>query len=196
LAKDESHSQLQPLTGPPPAITLSPSEQARFDSGQAVFKTTILADAKRAAAIFKVNASPGKIWAIIRNFQSYPKWIDGVMKTDIYHQSDNLLSVRFEANHWLLGTTVWYAEHDYPQLHEINQRNWGSWVLDTAKDSDFEDLVGFWQVKAMANKPNISQVIYSVDLRFKGKFANLFRRSAIRKTLKQATQWVKVQAES
>ena len=185
---------LAPYTQAPDEIPLSKKEQDAFNNEKAIYKEIEVGTGKRGIAIFKVNASAQKIWATIHSFPSYPEWIKGLRAADIYRSDGENIFVHFQASHWLLGKTQWYVHHSFPSLDNITNNSWGSWTLDYNKASDFRDSVGFWQV--IEESKQASKVIYSVDLLFKKKTSAFIRRAALKRSLKDATQWVKEQAEN
>ncbi len=192
----EHQGKLSPYVGEPPEIVLDENESKLLASGQAVFKKLALKNAKRGLAIFRVNADAKTIWSVIKDFKAYPEWIAGINKTEIYKREARNIYVKFIAGGSLLRDTTWYAIHDYPQDNMEDARNWGTWKLDYEHRSDFDDSVGFWRVVPVASDSGKSDVIYSTDLRLKGFFVALFEASLINNSLKNATQWVKVQAEA
>lgn len=191
FAQDDQKT-FQAYNGEPPQVVLSAEELNLLASGQAVFKKLQLDDAQRGVAIFRVNADAGTIWSVIKDFGSYPQWIESLDQTEIYNHDDENIYVKFTAGSWLAGNTTWYAIHNYPQ----GERDWGTWRLDRDESSDLDDSVGFWRVLPVTDKPQQSDVIYSADIRLKGFFASLFEVSLVDSSLKEATQWVKVQAEA
>lgn len=198
LAEPHPHQGvLSPYTAAPKAIVLTQKEQAKLASFKPVYKKWTIDQRRRGVAIFRVEASSEAIWSVIRGFTQYPLWVKALKKTDIYQQDGNIIYVRFDASHWLLGKTTWYVKHDFPAPildGQGEQRNWGSWTLDYQHRSDFNDSVGFWQVIPVEGNPQLNDVIYSVDLSLKNAPA-FIRNSAIKKGLKTATQWVREQAE-
>lgn len=188
----EHHGKLVHYLAEPPSVDLNEEEIALLDSGQALFKKLKLDDAQRGIAVFRVNADADTVWSVIKDFRSYPQWIEDIESINVYGQRDGLLYVKFTADGLFGSNTVWYAIHDYP----VNDRDWGTWRLDYDYRSDLDDSVGFWRVLSVDGKPNVSDVIYSADLRLKGFFVSLFEASLIDSSLKDATQWVKVQAEA
>lgn len=188
----EHQGKLVPYLAEPPTIELTDEEIILLESGQALFKKLKLDDAQRGIAVFRVNADAETIWSVIKDFRSYPKWIEDIESIDVYGRQAGLLYVKFTAGGLFGSNTVWYAIHDYP----VDDRDWGTWRLDYDYRSDLDDSVGFWRVLPVEGKPNVSDVIYSADLRLKGFFTSLFETSLIDSSLKDATQWVKVQAET
>lgn len=192
--------KLKTYSGEPPEIVIDENELALLASGQAIFKKVKLENTKRGIAIFRVNTDAKTIWSVIKDFKSYPQWIEDITATKIYQQDAGNISVKFTAGNGLLGDTSWYAVHDYPEddlKDNVEKgRNWGTWKLDYEHQSDLDDSVGFWRVLPVVGEPEKSDVIYSADLKLKGLFVSLFETSLIDSSLKDATQWVKIQAES
>ncbi len=196
LEKSDGHqNKLSPYSGEPPEVVLDEHELKSLAKGQAVFKKLNLENTKRGLAVFRVNADTQTIWSVIKDFKSYPQWIEYIDETEIYKQEAENIYVKFVAS-GLLGDIVWYIVHNYPQDITRNERDWGTWKLDYNNRSDINGSVGFWRVVPVVDDPKKSDVIYSVDLRLKGFFVSLFEASLITSGLKDATQWVKVQAEA
>lgn len=183
---------LVPYQGEPPEIVVSEQERQTLEEGRPVYKKIDIAGARRGIALFRVNASANVIWSVISDFASYPAWVADIDETEIYRRDDGLVYVRFVANHWFAGQTVWYAQHDYP----TGDRNWGTWQLDYTRRSDLDDSVGFWRVLPVEGAAGASDVIYSADLKLKGWIPGFIESSVITKGLKEATAWVKEQAEA
>ncbi len=186
----QSANSVSPYVGAPPGITLEAHEQEILKSGQPIFKTITRGPTRHGIAVFRVNANSQTIWSVIRDFESYPRWIDALADTQVYKREADLIYVKFTASHWLAGNTTWYAIHNYPP-----NKSWGTWHLDSSRNSDLESSVGFWRVLPVHNQPGQSDVIYSVDLRLKGFFAALFEQSLIEDSLETATLWVKAQSQ-
>lgn len=187
----EHQGLLQPYIDEPPVVELEQADITVLESGNPLFKQIKLQDARRGIAIFRVNADTATVWSVINDFNSYPKWIDSLEKTEIYKQYNGQVYVKFTASSWPSGTSTWYAVHDYP----VTDRQWGTWRLDYDYRSDLDDSVGFWRVMPVAGTQQ-SDVIYSADLKLRGFFSFLFESTLIEGSLKDATQWVKTQAEA
>lgn len=179
----------------PSSFLLSDKEQQRLALFKPVYKKEIINGKQRGVTIFLVKASITTIWATIHQFSNYPKWIKGLKSAKVYEVSNNSAYVHFTATHWLLGKTQWYVKHNFPRLDQLNEKRWGAWVLDYRHQSDFYDAVGFWQVKTIHDQPNVSEVIYSVDLQLKEGTPAFIQRAAIKKGLKSATKWLKRESE-
>ncbi len=188
----EHQGLLVPYNGEPPTVELEQADVEVLESGKPLFKQIELKGARRGIAIFRVDADANTIWSVINDFRSYPEWIDSLDNTEVYKQSEDKVYVKFTAKSWPSGTTVWYAVHEYPE----SDRQWGSWRLDYDYRSDLDDSVGFWRVMPVAGKQQQSDVIYSADLKLRGFFSFLFESALVESSLKDATQWVKIQAEA
>lgn len=139
----EHQGKLSPYIGEPPEVVLDENELKLLASGQVVFKKLDLENAKRGLVVIRVNADAKTIWSVIKDFKSYPQWIADMRETEIYKQEAGNIYVKFTAGGGLLGDTIWYAIHDYPQDITGDKRDWGTWKLDYGYQSDLDDSVGF-----------------------------------------------------
>ena len=191
--QNNKSGKLAAYIGAPPEVVLTEKEQNKLIRGKTVYKKINISGGKRAVAIFPVNASADNIWNVIRAFHSYPDWIDSVSAIEIYQQKDNIVSAKYTANHFIAGEIIWHTKHDYPTDH--NKRNWGTWTLDANRVSDIKESVGFWRVIPISDAPSQHYVFYSAEIRLKGKIPDFIESIVINKGLKEASQWVKLQAE-
>jgi hypothetical protein len=68
------------------------------------------------------------------------------------------------------------------------------WSLDYDKTSDFEDVAGHWHVEQ--RNPQITRVYYACDIQMKGHVPKPVLNYISKAALKQATSWVKKEAET
>lgn len=191
---DEAHEHrgiLTPYTQIPETIELSKRDHKQLNKGKAVFKKQLIGDEKRAVVLFKVKANQNLIWSVIKDFANYPLWIEDIKSTKLYKQEAGVLYVRFDAENKYAGKTSWFAKHDYP----IDNEGWGSWTLDYDHLSDLDDSVGYWQVIPDAVDPASSLVTYSATLKLKSKAPSFIVSIIVKARLKQATLWVREEAE-
>jgi len=186
----DHQGMLKPYQKEPPELVLTQAQQDRLNADEAIYIRQSIANAERGVAVFRVDASVQSIWSVIRDFRSYPDWIDDIERVEIYHQRDDFIYVRFTAE-GVFDKSTWYVEHEYPR----SDRNWGSWRLDYDFRSDIDDSVGYWRVTPMQGEEQVSVVVYSADLRLGGFIGSLFEKSLIDKNLKDASSWVKREAE-
>ena len=163
----------------------------RLQMGKPVFKKQLVGKSKRAVAIFRVQANPSTVWSVIKDFDHYPNWIEDITAINIYRQEDREIYVRFDAQSKYAGKSTWYARHDYP----VDDREWGTWTLDYNNLSDLDDSVGYWRVSLLEGNPEHSMVVYSASLKLKSKIPQFIVGFVVKARLKQATLWVKEQAE-
>jgi ribosome-associated toxin RatA of RatAB toxin-antitoxin module len=176
--------------GEPPRVELNAQEQQRFLKGEPIRKQILRgAGGGRGVAIFRVNAPAEVVWSVIRDYPSYPRWIDSVDKCEIYKRDGDDIYVRFVVSSW--GVDVeYFIKHTFrPNL------GWATWTLDYARESDLEDSVGFWRVTPLPSNPGHSRVTYSIDMSLRGWVPGFLKRVIVNKGLEEATEWVKVQAE-
>lgn len=183
------HGVLKPYARPPPPLVLTEKEKARIESGKSAMRQLEGEGGGRGMAIFRVDATPDVVWAVINDFGSYPKWIDEVKKCEIYKKEGGKIDVAFKISSFPV-TIEYFIAHDYDMANR-----WGTWTLDYNRESDLDDSVGFWRVTPVEGDPNRSMVEYSVDIKIKGWVPDFVRELLVDKGLKQATNWVKVQSE-
>lgn len=195
FSEQEWHAQtgmLEPYRGEPPQVELDEKERDRLEKGGTVFKNLSHGDIKRGVIVFRVAAPAAVVWSVIKDFNSYPEWIDGVDKAGIYKEENGHTYVHFEGHNFFLGKLTWYVNHAYPE----DDRNWGTWTLDYNHVSDFEDSVGFWRVQPVRDDPGSSDVIYSADIKFNIRIPSFIERIVVKMQIKKATHWVRKQAEA
>ena len=91
-----------------------------------------------------------------------------------------------------MGINVeYFIDHTYPAGED-----WGTWTLDYSRESDLDDSVGMWRVTALPDDPSKSRVEYSVDIKVSGWVPGFVRDMLVKQGLKDATSWVKEQAEA
>ncbi|MBK9645394.1 MAG: hypothetical protein IPO67_09640 [Deltaproteobacteria bacterium] len=127
---------LKPYPQPPKAVPLTAAQEATLATGQPVFVRTDGGDQGRGAAVFIVNAPREKVWKVIKSFSSYPYWVDGVKKCEVYKTSGNNVYVRF-----VIGKMG--VEMEYFIKHMVSaDGEWITWTLDYSRLSDLDDSGG------------------------------------------------------
>ena len=182
---------LKPYTDKPPEISLSKQEQLSLNNHKSIFKTISTQNGEQLVIVFKVDATPEKIWSTIKNYSQYKNWIKNVKESEIYKTEENNIYVRFRIKHWALGKYQYFVNHTFSKP----KGNWATWTLDENKQSDFLSSVGFWSVYKIENKYEQSYVFYSADILFKKKKSKFIQTRAIKSSLKQASNWLKIQSE-
>lgn len=147
--------------GENPKLEITPEQKARLEKGELVFweKSEDWPDKqfyKEGSAMFRIHASPEKIWKVIGDFSKYPKWAYKVSATKDYKPShDDKYYIEFKAS--IVGDK-YYIEHDFPMA----KKGYGTWKTDHAqKNACVLDTVGFWRVEPVKDKADESDVYYS-----------------------------------
>src|SRR3989338_3150693 len=152
--------RLEPY-GDNPKLELTPEQKARVEKGELVFweKSEDWPNKqyyKEGASIFRINASPEKVWQVIGDFSKYSDWAYKVGSTKEYKPTHgDHYYVEFKAQ--LIGKK-YYIEHDFPMI----KKGYGTWKTDHSQKNDCVlDTVGFWRVDPVKDNPNESDVYYS-----------------------------------
>ena len=176
-----------PYPTPPKTISLNAEEEESIRAGKPVMKQIEQGSGGRGAAVFVVDASTDAVWRTIKSYNHYAAWIDGVETCEIYRREGDHIYVRFVLTK--LGVDV-----EYFIDHTVGD-DWMTWTLDYSRESDLDDSVGMWRVTPLPDAPGRSKVEYSVDLRTSGWVPGFVRTIIVDQGLKDATSWVKQQAE-
>ncbi len=182
---------LSPYDGTPPAIELSDKDLERLDKGKAVMVPIQSGEgAGRGLAVQDIDAPPDVVWSRIVSYDRYPRWVNYVDECEVYEQSGEHIKTRFI----LAGFGFhfeYFIDHTYrPDLGYM------TWTLDYDRLSDFDDSVGYWFVERHPSKDGWTRLYYSVELQVKGKVPGFIQEIATRQGLREATQWVKREAEA
>lgn len=150
---------LEPFTVPP-KIELTAEQQAKVEKGELVFweKTEDLPNKeyfKEGTAVFRVHASPDKVWKIISDFDKYSEWAYKVAATRDYKPAEaEHRHVEFKAQ--VIGKK-YYIEHDLQE-----KKGYLTWKTDhSQKNECVLDTVGFWHIDSVKDHPGMSDVFYT-----------------------------------
>jgi ribosome-associated toxin RatA of RatAB toxin-antitoxin module len=180
---------LKPYPRPPPAIVITPDEQAVLNSGKPVMRALGGDGGGRGLAVFLVQAPPAVTWKVINNFAAYPSYIKEVEVCEVYRRDGENADTRFVLS--AMGINVEYFIN-----HRVNHAGkWMTWTLDYTRQSDVNDSVGFWRVNEVPGQPNQSQVEYSIDVSLKSWVPGFVRDLMVDNGVKTATTWVSQNSE-
>ena len=126
----------------------------------------------------------------IRNFAAYPQWIDQVKVCEEYAAENGHIYVRF-----VLGTAGMKVEYFIDHVYTPGSE-WMTWTLDYRRKSELDDSVGMWRVVPIPGQPGAARVEYSVDVAVTTWVPGFVREFLVNQGLKDATSWVKAQAEA
>ena len=179
------------LEGSPPEISLSVSDLSDLADGATLIRS-VRGDAdNHAVAVLRVDASPAVIWSVLLDFDQYPRWVDGLVSTEIYEQDGDDYYVSFHYRQWLVGDLKYHIRHTYPG----QVRGWGTWTLDYRRRSDLDDIVGFWRVRPVSGEPNQAIVMYSTRFRIDGWLDAIVGDWLIENTLRNVSHGLKARVE-
>lgn len=177
----------------PDTLSLTAEQQRLVARGKRVFlDVSDTQGARLPAVVFRVDADAATVWRTIGAFESYPEWVDGVRRADVYSREGANVHVAFEVHHWLIGTLRYSIEHSYHWPDE----SWGTFELDDERLSDLESASGFWRTYDVADNANATDVLYAAQLVPAGGTARFFRGRLAKAGLKSATEWVRREAVS
>ena len=189
--KPHPHTGVIPkFKGEPPAAKLTEADEATLASNKAVKKQVKLGDAGgRGVAVMDIHAPTDVVWDKIKDYDSYPSWVENLDECEIYKEDGSALFVYFKAS--VLGIPAeWWVEHDYQV-----DKGYVTWTLDYSKQSDLDDSVGYWRVTELSADPPLTRVEYSVNIQLSGWVPGALEDMLADKGLTVATSWVKAQAE-
>jgi uncharacterized membrane protein len=188
--KPHPHQGVSTKFSNPARTALSAAEEAQLASGKAVRKQVRHDSGGRGVAIQDVQATEAEVWAVIRDFNSYPNWISNLETCKVYKVSGEHTFVEFEIS--ALGMGVgYYIDHTYKPSQGTM-----TWQLDYSRTSDLDDSTGYWLVYPAPGRDGYTRVEYTVDLRMSGWVPKMVEDMLANKGLEQATSWVKKQAEA
>jgi len=182
--------KLEPFVGAPPRLELDAADRARLAKGEPVLKQVESRSGGRGMLVQDIHAAPQTIWNRIGDFRAYPRMVKHVRECEPYFEHGDDVRVRFVIS--VLGLHYEYYVHHV--FHP--QRGWVTWTLDYTRESDLDDSVGYWAVKALSEKPGWSRLFYSIDMRTRGWMPGFLRHMIAGEGLRDATRWVKREAEA
>lgn len=190
---DESHPHtgiIPAFKGEPAAQKLTAKDLETLAANKPVKKQVKLESGGRGVAVMDIHAPTDVVWSKIKDYDSYPNWVDSLNTCEVYAESGNDLYVYFKAS--VLGIPAeWWIKHDYQE-----DKGYVTWTLDYSKHSDLDDSVGYWRVTEITADPPLTRVEYSVNIQLSGWIPSALEDMLADKGLTVATSWVKAQAEA
>lgn len=186
----EHQGIVKAYAGAPPPVPLSADDEAKLAAGSLVMKQAQTGNGGHAVAFQDIQATPERIWSRITNYAMYPKWVDGVVKCDVYKREGPYIWANFGLS--VMGAGVeYYIKHTYRP-----DQGYLTWTLDYTRQSDLDDSVGYWRITPISASPPVTRLEYAVDVRFKGWIPGFMQDFIAKKGLTQAVAWVKKQSEA
>jgi ribosome-associated toxin RatA of RatAB toxin-antitoxin module len=188
--KPHEHQGIVPAyKGAPPAVPLTPADEATLHGGQMVLKQVQVGNGGHGVVFQDIHATPQTIWSRIVNYGMYPTWVDNVSACEVYKREGQNIWVRFVLDP--MGMNVeYFIKHTYNPT-----AGYLTWTLDYSRLSDLDDSVGYWRVTPLTTDPPLSRLEYSVDIRFKGWIPGFVQDMISKQGLTNAVAWVKQRSE-
>ena len=180
---------LTPITTAPKAVSLSEAEQVKLKAGEVILQQQQDQSGGRGVAVQYINAAEADVWMTIFSYHKYKDWVDNVVSCEVYERVDKEIYVE------MISSIVGFKIGIYTKNSLRKDQNYMSWTLDYRRESDVNDMIGYWRVEQIQDSPPITRVDYSTEMKVSGvpKFvANYLTKDA----LTSGTEWVKTQAEA
>ena len=176
-------------TPTPPQLELGSQEINELQQGNYVIKQ-FQSDSHGGGYIVQdINAPVEKVWSNILNFSKYTDWVNHVEKCEPYEQSEDHLKVEFIIG--AIGITYqYYIDHIID-----NKNHYMRWTLDYQRQSEIDDVVGFWYLQQHPLDPTQTRLFYSVEIMLAGWVPGFIQNLFSRNGLVDAASWVKKVSE-
>lgn len=179
---------LTPITSAPSAVNLTTAERAKLESGKHIERHSKNEHGGSGIAVQYVNATPEAIWATILSYHRYKSWVKNVVGCSLYKRNGNTLYVDMETS--IIG----FKSRVFTKNTVQKDQGYMSWTLDYDRKSDVNDLVGYWRVQPVENRPGVTRLEHSNSISIRGVpgfLVNYMTKDA----LSEGTAWVKREAE-
>ena len=183
------HGVLEPFTGAPPKVKLTPAQEARLAAGKSVQTQTRGKTGGRGMAIQDVHADVDTVWGRITDYANYPKMVEDLKEAEVYEKKGEHIKVRMVIGNFAMSVE-YFIDHVFRP-----DKGYMTWTLDYSKLSDLDDSVGYWYVTPVPGKPGWTRVYYSVAVRLSGWIPGFVEDMIAKKGLTKATAWVKRESE-
>jgi hypothetical protein len=194
-----AHSGLLKAHQPGPfPIVLSNADEAELNRGNSVMKQTMPAAGEEAGTVLcvqDIDAPMPAVWNQILDLGAYKGKVPKVSACDNYICQKNHDGTFTVKTRMVLGVMPGYSYENYYNHRYLPEDSSMVWSLDYEKTSDFDDVAGHWHVAEHPSKPSHTRVFYACDVQMKGNLPKPIINYIGKAALKQATSWVKKEAE-
>jgi ribosome-associated toxin RatA of RatAB toxin-antitoxin module len=181
-------SVLKPITKSPAAIALNAEEQAEIRSGDAILRQTQGENGGRGVAVQLVKAPAALVWDTILAYDEYPQWVDDVESCEVYQKKGTQLFVAMKSSF------MWITSNLYTINDVHRDLGYMSWVLDRTRESDVQDMIGYWRVEQIESEPPMTRLDYATEI-VVGGVPDFIVTHLTEGSLVDGTAWVKREAE-
>jgi len=179
---------LAPITSAPTGVVLTEKERQILDGGKHVERHSTSDAGGSGIAVQYIAAEPADIWATILSYHRYKGWVKNVVDCSVYRTDGNDLYVDMKTS--ILG----FKSRIFTKNTVRKDLGYMAWSLDYDRKSDVNDLVGYWRVEPVAERPGTTRLEHSNSVSIKGVpgfLVNYMTKDA----LSDGTSWVKREAE-
>lgn len=191
---------VEPFPATPPSVRLDAAQLAALDKGESVLLQTEGDAGGRGAAIQDIHASTTTVIERIVDYRAYPRMVNHVDLCEPYAESDEEIRVRFILSVLGIGYEYYITHTLHPAPPDLEAGEprpyYITWTLDYSRESDLDDSVGYWYVIPHPDKPGMSRLFYSIDMRTRGWMPGFIRNMIAARGLRDATSWVKRESEA
>lgn len=167
MSQKHAHSGLfEPFDGKHIAYTLTTAQNALLDSGRSVIldERDEREATGRGMVIQDIDAPPSICFQKIQNVNEYPGMVPKVKATTVYNRTlfpngTSLNGVEFVVGIPLFTLNYFLLLAVHPMHSTI------TWRLDYRYKSDFDDIVGHWQVMPHPHREGWTRLLYSCQIR-------------------------------
>ena len=154
---------LKPFETIPELPKLTEEEVQKVLKGEIVYWTKIYKDPNwgEGFGVVLINAKPEQIWSVILDYPEYPNFIKQLKKVSIYRKEreDDKINIwaRFEAKIFIMHIN-YHIKHTYfPDKSAL------IWEMDKSKENDFENSIGYWQIKPYNENSSLVYYLAKVE---------------------------------
>jgi ribosome-associated toxin RatA of RatAB toxin-antitoxin module len=140
--------------------------------------------AGKGVAYMIVDRPPERVWDVILDFGSYPKFYPNVSKCENYRVEDNEIFTEFILKVGLIIKVHYHIHHTFfPTASRM------TWKVDQSRKNDFKESIGEWTVWPMEEGKSL--IGYSVILEIMGFVPKLVEDMAAQTGLNKVMEALK-----
>ena len=180
---------LQSIDSAPQPVELNPAQVAQLERGEVVLQQRLDDSGGGGVAVQYISATEKSVWSTILSYHRYKDWVDNVVSCEMYDRRGDDIYVE------MISSIMGFKVGLYTKNHLRKDQQYMSWTLDYQRESDVDDMIGYWRVEQIQESPPITRVDYRTEMKVSGVpsfVANYLTKDA----LVSGTQWVKKQAEA
>ena len=180
---------LTPIRSAPAPLALTGAEQQELAGGKVVLRQDQSTGEGKGVAVQLINAPVDTVWSVILDYDAYPDRIGTVVSCDVYRKDGNELYVDMQSS--VMG--VKFGQYTRNFIHK--DQGYMSWVLDYSRQSDVDDMVGYWRLESVSTNPPVTRLEYATELKV-GQVPGFLVGFLTKDALRSGTAWVKKHSEA